>query len=47
MTATMHVRLAVRMERHFDIDALLYDDEAWTEFVNEIFHHALRIAPER
>lgn len=48
VTPTMQARLAeMRMERHFDIDALLYDDAAWREFVNEIFHHALRIAPER
>ena len=48
VTATMQARLVeMRMERHFDIDAVLYDDAAWTEFVNEIFHHALRIAPER
>ena len=48
VTPTMQARLAeMRMERYFDIDAVLYDDETWTEFVNEIFHHALRIAPER
>ena len=48
VTATTQARLAeVRMERYFDIDAGLYDDAARTEFVNEIFHHALRIAPER
>ena len=47
VTATMRARLAEMMERYFDIDAVLYDDAAWTEFVNEIFHHALRIAPER
>ena len=48
VTSTMRARLAeMRMERYFDINAVLYDDEAWKEFVNEIFHHALRIAPER
>ena len=48
VTSTMQARLAeMKMERYFDIDAVLYDDEAWTDFVNEIFHHALRIAPER
>ena len=34
------------MEEYFDIDDLLHDDRQWTAFVNELFHHALRIAPE-
>ena len=36
----------MRMERDFDIHALLTDRAAWAEFMNELFHHALRIAPE-
>ena len=48
VTSTMQERLReMRMEQHFDIDSLLYDDSAWREFTNEIFHHALRIAPDR
>lgn len=36
----------IRMEKHFDIDALLRDKSKWTEFMNEIFHYTLRMAPE-
>ena len=36
----------MRIEKYFDIDQLLDDDDAWQGFMNEIFHHALRIAPE-
>lgn len=47
VTPTMRQRLGeMRMERDFDIHALLTDRAAWTEFMNELFHHALRIAPE-
>ena len=33
-------------EADIKIDQLLDDDDAWQGFMNEIFHHALRIAPE-
>ena len=47
VTPTMRERLdEMRMERDFDIDRLLHVDAGWTEFTNEIFHHALRIAPD-
>lgn len=47
VTKTMQERLQqIRMEKHFDIDALLHDKRKWTEFMNEIFHYTLRIAPE-
>ena len=47
VTPTMRERLdEMRMERDFDIDRLLHVDAGWTEFMNEIFHHALRIAPD-
>ena len=46
VTSTMRSRLAeMRMEKDFDIGEL-QDDGAWRAFMNEIFHHALRIAPE-
>ena len=47
VTATMRERLReMRMEADFDIDQLLDDEQVWTAFMNEIFHHGLRIAPE-
>ncbi len=47
VTPTMRTRLdEMRMEQDFNMDDLLHDDDKWREFVNEIFHHALRIAPE-
>ena len=47
VTPTMRTRLSeMRMEQYFEIDSLLHDDGRWTAFVNDIFHHALRIAPE-
>ncbi len=47
VTATMRERLAeMHMEAHFAIDQVLADVGAWTNFMNEIFHHGLRIAPE-
>lgn len=47
ITATMRTRLReMRMEKHFDIDRLLADNDAWGEFMNEVFHHGLRIAPD-
>lgn len=47
VTPTMRTRLdEMRMEADFNIDQLLESNAAWTEFMNEIFHHALRIAPE-
>lgn len=47
VTPTMQTRLGeMRMERAFDIGELQYDEDEWLAFVNEIFHHALRIAPE-
>ena len=47
VTPTMRGRLdEMRMERDFDIDRLLHTDADWVEFMNEIFHHALRIAPD-
>ena len=47
VTATMRERLReMRIEADFDIYGLVNDDGAWQDFMNEIFHHALRIAPE-
>ena len=47
VTPTMRARLGeMRMEKHFDLGAVQDDDVEWFKFVNEIFHHALRIAPE-
>ena len=47
VTATMRERLReMRMEAVFDIDQLLDDAKVWTDFMNEIFHHGLRMAPE-
>lgn len=46
ITSTMRERLnELRVERAFNLD-ILDDDTKWTHFMNEIFHHALRIAPE-
>ena len=46
VTTTMRERLReMRMESYFDIDELR-DPGTWEEFMNEIFHHSLRIAPE-
>lgn len=40
---TMRSRLKeMRYEGDFDIEQLLHDDSAWVQFLNEIFHHALR-----
>ena len=36
----------MRVEDDFDIEGLLHDDLVWAHFLNEIFHHALRITPE-
>ena len=48
VTPTMRERLSdMRMEKDFDIDSLLHNETAWRVFTNEIFHHALRIAPEQ
>lgn len=47
ITSTMQTRLnELRIERVFKMDDLLQNVASWTEFMNEIFHHALRIAPE-
>ncbi len=47
VTPTMRERLdEMRMERDFNIDDLLDDEAVWLEFMNEIFHHSLRIVPE-
>ena len=47
VTDTMQSRLnQMRMKNHFDIDVLQQDDDAWRTFMNEIFHHALRIVSE-
>ena len=46
VTPTMRERLNdVRVERVFTTD-ILHDETKWTAFMNEIFHHALRVAPE-
>ena len=36
----------MRFEGDFDIEQLLRDDLARTGFLNEIFHHALRLTAE-
>ena len=47
VTTTMRERLEeMRMEDDFDIEGLLHDDLAWARFLNEIFHHALRLTAE-
>ena len=47
VTKTMDERLQeMGVGKGFTIDQLLDDDGAWQNFMNEIFHHALRIAPE-
>ena len=47
VTPTMRERLKeMRFEGDFDIEQLLRDDLAWTRFLNEIFHHALRLTAE-
>ena len=47
VTATMHDRLQdMRIEEVFDIDRLINDEDEWTRFVTEIFHHGLRVVPE-
>ena len=47
VTPTMRERLGeMSMERYFEIDDLLSRADAWEEFMNEVFHHGLRIAPE-
>lgn len=47
VTATMRERLdEMRIKDDFDIEGLLRDDRAWTRFLNEIFHHALRLTAE-
>lgn len=46
VTQTMRERLdEMRMKRDFDIDLLLHDGGSWADFMDEIFNHALRIAP--
>ena len=47
VTPTMRERLEeMHIEDDFDIEQLLHDDLAWTRFLNEIFHHALRLTAE-
>ena len=47
VTPTMQTRLnELRIERVFNMDDLLQNSARRIEFMNEIFHHALRIAPE-
>ena len=44
VTETMRERLdEMRMSRDFDIDRLLHDGDSWTEFVDEVFNHSLRL----
>ena len=44
---TMRERLGeMRMESDYDMDRLLLDDDSWAGCMNDIFHHALRIAPD-
>lgn len=44
ITDTMEKRLdLLGLAGIFSIDDLLYNDNRWEEFMNEIFHHALRI----
>ena len=46
VTRTMRERLdEMRMKRDFDIDLLLHDEDSWSDFMDELFNHALRIAP--
>ena len=47
VTPTMRERLEeMRMERDYDMDRLLLNEDRWAECMNDIFHHALRIAPD-
>lgn len=47
VTPTMRGRLQeMGIEDHFDIEGLLDDDREWTRFLNEVFHHALRLTGE-
>ncbi len=47
VTDTMRERLGdLRMERDFDIDRLLRDDDSWADFMDEIFHYTLRVTDE-
>lgn len=47
VTPTMRERLSeMSMERYFEIDDLLKSHDAWEGFVNEVFHHGLRIVSE-
>ena len=47
VTSTMRERLGeMRMENDYDMDRLLLDDDSWAGCMNDIFHHALRIAPD-
>ncbi len=47
VTPTMRERLEeMRMERDYDMDRLLLNENSWAECMNDIFHHALRIAPD-
>ena len=47
VTTTMRERLEeMRIEDDFDIESLLHDDRAWARFLNEVFHHALRLTAE-
>ena len=47
VTPTMRTRLEeMRIEDDFDIEQLLHDKAAWARFLNEIFHHALRLTAE-
>ncbi len=47
ITETLKKRLTqIKMERYFDIDDLLHEKNKWADFMNEIFHYTLRIAPD-
>ena len=47
VTPTMRKRLEeMRFEGDFDIEQLLHDEPTWTGFLNEVFHHALRLTGE-
>ena len=47
VTTTMRERLEeMRIEDDFDIESLLHDDRDWARFLNEVFHHALRLTAE-
>ena len=35
-----------RLSRDYDMDRLLLNENSWAECMNDIFHHALRIAPD-